>query len=77
MVQLGCAVIPVVPYEKRAAIKNWRNETSKDPSLIKKHFSANPTANYGTITGAQSGIIVVDLDGGKGVTNWYRLEKLP
>ena len=76
MVQLGCAVIPVAPYEKKAAIKNWPNEASKDAKTIRDYFSNNPTANYGILTGAQSGIIVVDLDGVEGVRNWRRLEKL-
>ena len=76
MVQLGCAVFLVVPYDKRPVIKNWPNEASKDIKKIKKYFSANATSNYGIVTGGQSGIIVVDLDRVKGVRNWRRLEKL-
>lgn len=38
MVQLGCAVIPVVPHAKQPAIKNWQNEASKDVNIIKDYF---------------------------------------
>jgi hypothetical protein len=70
MVKLGCAVFPVAGYEKKPAIRNWVNDASKDPQKIRKYFLANANSNYGILTGAQSGIFVIDLDGIEGVRNF-------
>src|ERR1700733_3458783 len=75
MVRLGFSIIPVVPYEKKPAVKNWLNVASKDPKKIKTFFLTNASYNYGILTGAASGVFVVDLDGAEGIRSWRRLQK--
>ena len=75
MVQLDCALIPVLPYDKKPGIKDWPNKWSKNQKQLKAYFLTNASCIYGIVTGAASGIFVVDLDRLEGVENFQRLEK--
>jgi hypothetical protein len=75
MLNLGCAVFPVVKGGQKRAVKGGFKAASKDLSMIDKYFTKNPNANYGVATGAPSKVFVVDLDGSEGFANFRRLQK--
>jgi putative DNA primase/helicase len=61
---LGFSVLPLLPRQKIPAISSWRQLQHKRPCdwEIKLWFDAVPDANLGIITGAISGLFVVDYD---------------
>lgn len=61
---LGWSVIPVEPRGKRPVLK-WEPYQRRKPSLaeVREWLTRWPEANLGIVTGAVSGLVVVDLDG--------------
>jgi bifunctional DNA primase/polymerase-like protein len=57
----GWHVFPVVPHEKRPAVKAWENRATTDPDVIRRFWTEYPTYNVGIATGP-SQLVVVDLD---------------
>ena len=53
---------------KHPWIKNWRANATKDEKHIRDWLYQKPFSNYGIVTGAESGIIVLDADGGSART---------
>lgn len=60
---LGWSVIPVVPRGKRAAVA-WRAYQDRAPSQaeLRDWFAKWPGANVAVVTGAVSGLVVLDVD---------------
>ena len=77
----GWRVVPIVPGEKRPAITDWVNKATTDVEVIERWWSANRGCGVGIVTGRESGIFVVDIDGEKGAATLRELEakhgKLP
>ena len=61
----GWRVFPVVPAGKRPAISAWQERATVDPRQIFAWWRGNVAMNIGIATG-QSGLVVVDLDHGRG-----------
>lgn len=61
--ELGFSIIPLKAREKRPAI-NWTRYQQEHPSanLINEWIKTNSKGNWGIVTGAISGIVVVDID---------------
>ena len=58
----GWMAIPVEPMGKRPLIKDWPTKASNDEGIIDQWFLEWPDANIGVVTGAISGIFVLDID---------------
>lgn len=55
----GYAVFPLIPNEKKPAIKNWQNLATTNEAQIESWWQAQPNANIGITTGS---LLVVDID---------------
>lgn len=64
--QRGWPVFPVVPRSKLPKIKDWPDTATTDPEQISRWWRATPSANVGIVTGGRSGLVVVDVDPGRG-----------
>lgn len=60
---LGWSVIPLRPRQKQPLVR-WQSYQQTRPSIeqVKEWFSDHPDANVGIVTGALSGLVVVDVD---------------
>jgi len=67
-VRLGWNVIPLRPRDKRPLLPSWGEWQIKKVTedIVKKWWQENPAANVGIVTGAISGIVVLDVDGESG-----------
>lgn len=63
----GWSVLPIEPRGKRPLVP-WRElqERRAGPAEIEAWFDAHPCANVGVVTGALSGLLVLDVDSGHG-----------
>src|ERR1039458_9640582 len=70
----GLSVIPLRPKEKTPLFP-WAEFQKRraSPDEIRKWWTDTPNANLGVVTGAVSGLAVVDLDGPMGVANGVRM----
>jgi hypothetical protein len=59
----GWSIIPIRPKEK-APLVRWQEYQHRraDPEEIRRWFERWPDANIGVVTGAVSGIVVLDVD---------------
>ncbi|HCE66863.1 MAG: hypothetical protein A2X82_11625 [Geobacteraceae bacterium GWC2_55_20] len=57
----GIPIFPLGPQGKLSIVK-WGSEATTDPEQIKAWWQQNPNYNIGLLTGAKSGIAVVDFD---------------
>jgi len=66
--QLGWNVIPLRPRDKKPLLPSWRKFQTKKvtENLIRGWWAKTPDANIGILTGAVSGIVVLDVDGEEG-----------
>ena len=64
--ELGWPVFPCYPGEKNPRIKGWQDKATTDEATIRSWWREWPDANIGMVTGARSGIVVVDTDGPEG-----------
>jgi hypothetical protein len=64
----GYSVIPLMPRSKKPLI-DWKEYQSRraSESEVREWFQKTPDANLGVVTGAISGVCVVDLDGPEGL----------
>ena len=64
---LGWSVIPVQPGKKRPLLRWLRyQELLPDEAEIRSWFERRPEANVAVVTGAVSGLVVLDVDPGHG-----------
>lgn len=63
--KLGLKVVPVAYKKKGPIIKDWVNNASSDPSMLKDWF-AEGKRNIGIATGKSSNIVVIDIDNHNG-----------
>ncbi|RPF47101.1 uncharacterized protein DUF3987 [Thermodesulfitimonas autotrophica] len=61
----GWSVIPLRPRDKRPLLPAWSEYQNRRPveQEIRAWWRDNPEANIGVVTGAVSGLVVLDLDG--------------
>jgi putative DNA primase/helicase len=71
----GWPVLPIAPGKKRPLISDWPRAASKDPAQIDRWLAEHPEADVGVLTGAPSGLFVVDVDGEIGAASWAGLER--
>jgi len=64
----GMSIIPLKPEDKRPLLTSWKEYQKKPLNIgdLKAFWHETPEANVGIITGAISGITVVDVDGEEG-----------
>ena len=67
--QQGMSVIPLVPKDKKPLIYSWKEYQSKRMGVgdMRGHWKDSPESNIGIVTGAISGITVIDIDGQEGL----------
>lgn len=65
--RLGFSCIPLQPHSKIAALR-WRRWQGERPSaaLLRRWWRKNPTYGLAVVTGAVSGVVVIDVDGPQG-----------
>ena len=61
----GWSVFPLVPGEKTPAIRGWEQRATVDSRQIHRWWAGESCYNIGVATG-KSGLVVIDLDGGRG-----------
>src|SRR5690606_4092098 len=71
----GRAVFPVEPGGKRPRTPNGLLDATVDQRVIAGWASRWPTANIGVRTGAESNLVVLDVDGDDGAESLRRLER--
>ncbi len=57
----GFTIFPVVPGGKKPVL-SWGAEATKDEVTIRRWWEQNPGYNIGIVTGAKSGVVVIDFD---------------
>jgi hypothetical protein len=62
LVSVGFKVFPLVPGAKLPLVKAWQKVATDDADLIGEWVNRWPNANIGVVTGAPSGVVVIDLD---------------
>lgn len=70
----GWRVFPVRPQAKEPLVKNWSTLATTDQKQIVNWWTQFSTANIGIATGKQSGLFVLDVDGGEGYASLRALE---
>jgi hypothetical protein len=71
----GLAVFPCRPRDKQPAIQNGLHAGTTDQGLIREWWQYNnPEYNIGVVTGAISGIFVIDIDGSSAQSALTKLE---
>jgi hypothetical protein len=60
--QMGWAVFPLVPGEKRPLTEHGFKNATTDETQIRAWWSEHPDAGIGVATGSTSGIVVIDVD---------------
>jgi hypothetical protein len=70
----GFYVFPVVQRDKVPATRNGLNDASRDEGKIRACWAQHPHLNIGVRTGAESGIVVLDVDGDDGWDSYHALE---
>jgi hypothetical protein len=58
---------------KHPRINNWQHEATTNETVIARWLTQFPNSNIGIATGAESGIIVVDVDGDEGLAAFAKL----
>ena len=74
----GWSVIPIEPRGKRPRLASWKpyQERRATAAEIREWWRECPNANVGIVTGAVSGLVVVDSDGPAGIDSLSRLPGL-
>jgi hypothetical protein len=59
---IGLAVFPVRPGTKIPALCDWQGRATTSPTEAQALFGGHPGCNVGVVTGARSGVFVLDVD---------------
>lgn len=59
---LGYKLHPLLPRNKIPIVKNWPQRATSDLRVIEAWHQSHPDCNWGLVTGASSGVFVVDVD---------------
>lgn len=62
--ELGWRVHPLPPGQKAPPLTGWQDLATTDPATVENWWTERPTANVAVATGADSGIVVIDIDDG-------------
>ena len=62
----GWPVLPLVPSGKKPLTEHGHLDATTDPDQIAAWWAQHPRANVGIVTGARSGILVLDVDSSDG-----------
>ena len=64
---LGWNVIPIDPVDGKKSLVKWKKyqEERVHKDLVRDWWTKNPNANIGIVTGALSGLVVLDADSEK------------
>lgn len=68
----GLFVFPLVAGQKRPLTRHGFKEASRDPYQLERWWSEASVHNAGIVTGRLSGVVVVDLDGVRGIASFAR-----
>ena len=71
----GRPVFPVRSNDKRPLTNNGFKDATTDAETIHAWWGEHPNANVGVPTGAESGFIVLDVDGDEGRESLAELER--
>jgi hypothetical protein len=71
----GCPIFPVAPRGKRPLSAHGLRDATTDTAVISGWWRRWPTANVGLLTGALSGLVVIDVDGDTGYRNFLDLQR--
>ncbi|HHV62226.1 MAG TPA: hypothetical protein GXX51_06270, partial [Firmicutes bacterium] len=66
--RLGWSIIPLQPKNKKPAVPSWESyqKSRAAEEQIKRWWEGDSSFNIGIVTGAISGIVVLDIDGDEG-----------
>ena len=73
--QLGWRVLPIRPRAKTPLLDHWPERASTDLETIRSWWRQWPDAGAGILTGAPSGLAVLDVDGDVGEDSAHALIK--
>lgn len=62
--ELGWRVHPLPPGQKAPPLTGWQALATTNPATVENWWTKRPPANVGIATGAVSGIVIIDIDGG-------------
>lgn len=68
----GLFVFPLVAGQKRPLTSHGFKDASRDPYQLERWWGDGSHPNIGIATGQQSGVVVVDLDGERGIAEFAR-----
>jgi hypothetical protein len=71
----GWAVFPCQSQSKEPATRRGFKDATTNPATIRRWWLAQPDYNVGVATGAVSGVLVLDVDGGVGAETLRDLEQ--
>jgi hypothetical protein len=71
----GWPVFPVEPGGKRPMTRRGLHDATTDMPVIVNWWNTSPTANVGVRTGAESELVVLDIDGEVGAESLHDLER--
>lgn len=73
--RIGWLVLPIKARDKVPATSNGLHDARRDEQAIIACWLQYPNLNVGIRTGAESGIVVIDIDGDEGYESLSQLEK--
>ena len=71
----GWRLFPCVPRSKVPRLKGWQKVATSDLATIRQWSAKYPGCNWAVVTGLESGVFVLDVDGGTGRASLATLEK--
>jgi len=71
----GWMILPLRVGGKEPAIRDGFHGASRDRARVTDCWAKHPNLNVGVVTGAESGIVVLDVDGARGRRALHRLER--
>ena len=69
--ELGWCLHPLKPHDKTPLLTEWPARATSELQQLIRWQADYPDCNWGIVTGAKSGLLVVDLDGEDGL-NWLK-----